>query len=194
MIDYYLSLISPWSYLGHQRLLEIAERHRVSINIWPVDFSVIFPNSGGLPLPKRAPVRQAYRLLELQRWRDFLDLPLIVEPKYFPTSDKLAAAMVINLRETQPDAALVLAGAFLRACWVEERDISDSETLLSIAAECQLDGSLLLSQIDEALQFRTSDSHKALEVGVFGAPTFVFEKQIFWGQDKLDFLDRALGR
>jgi 2-hydroxychromene-2-carboxylate isomerase len=82
----------------------------------------------------------------------------------------------------------------LRACWVEERDISDSETLLSIAAECQLDGSLLLSQIDEALQFRTSDSHKALEVGVFGAPTFVFEKQIFWGQDKLDFLDRALER
>jgi carboxymethylenebutenolidase len=191
-IDYYLSLISPWSYLGHARLLEMAERHGASVNIWPVDFSVIFPNSGGLPLPKRAPVRQAYRLLELQRWRDVLDLPLIVEPKYFPVNDKLAAAMIINLRETQADAALVLAGACLRACWVEERDISDPDTLLSIAAECQLDGSLLLSQIDEALQVRTSDSHRALERGVFGAPTFVFEEQIFWGQDRLDFLDRAL--
>jgi|TARA_B100000959_G_scaffold285719_1_gene361432 carboxymethylenebutenolidase len=191
-IDYYLSLVSPWSYLGHQRLLEIATRHQATINIWPVDLSVIFPQSGGLPLPKRAPVRQAYRMQELQRWRDYLNVELVLEPAYFPTSDKLAAAMVIKLRETQADAALGLAGACLRACWVEERDIGNPDTLGAIAEENQLDASLLLADSDKALDTRTEDSKAALQRGVFGVPTFIHGEQIFWGQDRLDFLERAL--
>ena len=191
-IDYYLSLISPWSYLGHQRLLKIAQHHQATINIWPVDLSVIFPQSGGLPLPKRAPVRQAYRLQELQRWRDYLNVQLVLEPAYFPTSDKLAAAMVINLRETQADAAVGLAGACLRACWAEERDIGDPDTLGKIAEENSLDTALLLAESDKALDVRTEDSKVALQRGVFGVPTFIFDEQIFWGQDRLDFLERAL--
>ena len=90
-IDYYLSLISPWSYLGHQRLISMAKEHDVGINIFPIDFSLVFPSTGGIPLPKRSPQRKAYRMQELIRWRDHLNIPLNLEPAFFPTNDKLAA-------------------------------------------------------------------------------------------------------
>ncbi|NQV70581.1 MAG: 2-hydroxychromene-2-carboxylate isomerase [Pseudohongiella sp.] len=191
-IDYYLSLISPWSYLGHRRLLDIAAQSHATINIWPVDFSVIFPSTGGIPLPKRSPERKAYRLQELKRWRDYLKLPLTLEPKHFPVSDKLAASMVVNLRTQNPAAAVQFADACLRACWVEERDISDTDTLLALARENQLDGEALLSLSDAAMQTIAWDSAKAVKRGIFGAPSYMFDGELFWGQDRLEFLQRAL--
>ena len=74
-IEYYFSPSSPWTYLGHQRLVAIAARHQAVIEVLPVDLGgKIFPGSGGLPLGKRAPQRQAYRLVELRRWSAHLDV------------------------------------------------------------------------------------------------------------------------
>lgn len=193
-IDFYLSLISPWSFLAHQRLLEIANRHQATIRLYPVDFSTVFAKTGGLPLPKRSDQRKDYRMQELIRWREFLDIPLNLEPAFFPVNDKSASAMVIELRQSKPDEAFGLAGAFLRACWMEDRDISSEDTLLAIAAENQLDGEQLLSNKEQCLETMQLDSAEAVDRGVFGAPSFIFGDQLFWGQDRLDFLDRELGK
>jgi 2-hydroxychromene-2-carboxylate isomerase len=193
-IDYYLSLVSPWSYLGHERLVKIAKQNDATITIWPVDLSVIFPSTGGIPLPKRSEQRKAYRMQELRRWRDHAQVDLNLEPKHFPVSDKLAATMVVNLRMQDAHKAIHLAGACLRACWLEERDISDSDTLLAIAAENNLNGSALLTDSARAIEKRTQDSVKAAELGVFGAPSYNFDEQLFWGQDRLDFLEKELQR
>lgn len=191
-IDYYLSLVSPWSYLGHERLVKMAEQHGATITIWPVDLSIIFPSTGGIPLPKRSDQRKAYRMQELRRWRDHTQVDLNLEPKHFPVSDKLAATMVVNLRKQYPQKAVHLAGACLRACWLEERDVSDKNTLLAIAAENNLDGSALLADSAGALESIAQESVKAAELGVFGAPSYRFGEQLFWGQDRLEFLERAL--
>ena len=193
-IDYYLSLISPWSYLGHQRLISMAKEHDVGINIFPIDFSLVFPSTGGIPLPKRSPQRKAYRMQELIRWRDHLNIPLNLEPAFFPTNDKLAASMIVKLRESDADAAVNLAFACLRACWNEEKDISDRDTLLQLATDNQLDGESLLVDIDESLALIASDSEDAVQKGIFGAPSYALGEQIFWGQDRLEFLDRALAQ
>jgi len=193
-IDYYLSLISPWSYLGHQRLISMAKEHDVGINIFPIDFSLVFPSTGGIPLPKRSPQRKAYRMQELIRWRDHLNIPLNLEPAFFPTNDKLAASMIVKLRESDADAAVNLAFAYLRACWNEEKDISDRDTLLQLATDNQLDGESLLVDIDESLALIASDSEDAVQKGIFGAPSYALGEQIFWGQDRLEFLDRALAQ
>jgi len=193
-IDYYLSLISPWSFLGHERLLDLAGQHEATVNIWPVDFSVVFASTGGVPLPKRSQQRKDYRMQELRRWRDHLNIELNLEPKHFPVSDKLAATLVVTLREQDPAAAIRLAGACLRACWLEERDISDRGTLLAIAAEQGQDGESLLAAEDAALKTIQEDSERAVELGVFGAPSYRFNEMLFWGQDRLDFLERALQR
>lgn len=170
----------------------MAKQHDVTITIWPVDLSVIFPSTGGIPLPKRSDQRKAYRMQELRRWRDHVQVGLNLEPKHFPVSDKLAATMVVNLRKQDATAAIHLAGACLRACWLEERDVSDANTLLAIAAENNLDGSALLADSAGAIETITQDSAKAVELGVFGVPSYRFGGQLFWGQDRLEFLERAL--
>jgi len=191
-IDYYLSLVSPWSYLGHERLVKMAKQYNTTITIWPVDFSIIFPSTGGIPLPKRSEQRKAYRMQELHRWCEHTKVDLNFEPLHFPVSDKLAAAMVINLRKQDERKAIHLAGACLRACWLEERDISDADTLLAIATENDLNGSELLTDSTGAIEERTQDSVNAAEHGVFGAPSYRFDEQLFWGQDRLEFLGKEL--
>ena len=193
-IDYYLTLVSPWAYLGSRRLEEIARARGAEVKVKPVNYGVIFPKTGGLPLAKRAPERQAYRLVELERWSEALDMPLNLHPRHFPAPEALAAEMVIAADQGGGDP-LRLAHAVLRAVWAEERDISDPATLEALAAETGHDGLALMARAAEP-EIKTAYealTEAALETGVFGAPTYVYEGELFWGQDRLDLLDRALG-
>jgi carboxymethylenebutenolidase len=192
-IDYYFSLVSPWTYLGARRLEEIAAAKGAVIRVKPVSLAKIFPQSGGLPLPKRAPQRQAYRLVELERWSKFLGEPITLHPAFFPADERLAAYCVIAAGETGGDP-LKLAHAILRAVWVEERNIAEEETLAAILKETGHDPEAILSAAKEPSKEAAYDelSQEALEAGVFGSPSYVVEGELFWGQDRLDFLERAL--
>jgi len=203
-VEYFLSLASPWAYLGSARIEAIAARHGAALRPSPVDFSVIFPESGGLPLARRAPQRQAYRLLELRRWRDFLGVPLVLQPQAFamdkgpmdegPMDEGLIAAACIALRERHGDASCVaLAHRLMRALWAEDRAPAEPGTFAALAAECGEDGAALLAEAPACLARRRADSEAALARGVFGAPSYVIEGEIFWGQDRLDFVARRLG-
>jgi 2-hydroxychromene-2-carboxylate isomerase len=89
--------------------------------------------SGGLPLPKRAPQRQAYRMMELKRWRDHLGVKTTLEPKFFPANEVPAAKCVIALREQGRMAdAIKLAHAVLTGLWAEEKNTGDPATLKEI--------------------------------------------------------------
>jgi len=194
-VDYYFSPTSPWTYLGHARFAEMAKKHGATVNVKPVDFSKIFPASGGLPLPKRAPQRQAYRLVELRRFRDHLKLPLNLQPKFFPAAGDPAALLIVAAnRESGSAAALRLAGAVLRGIWVEERNVADAGTLSAICAEQGLDGAKLAATAQsEAVKIEyESLTQEALARNVFGAPSYVVDGEIFWGQDRLEFVERAL--
>lgn len=192
-IDYYLTPVSPYAYLGGERLAEIAGRHGAAVRVKPVDLGVIFPKTGGLPLAKRAPERQAYRLAELSRWSSFLGLKLNLHPKHFPAPDALAAGLILAAAKAGHDA-LALANALGRAVWAEERDIADAGTLKEIAAAQGLNGDALLeaAQAPATLEERAKLTEEALALGVFGAPTYVVDGELFWGQDRLDFVDRKL--
>jgi 2-hydroxychromene-2-carboxylate isomerase len=197
LVDYYFTPVSPYTYLGHERFLEIAARHGATIAIKPVDYGRIFPVSGGLPLKQRAPQRQAYRLIELERWSKHLGKALNVKPKFFPVSADMAARWIIAAQAGHGDAdALRLTGALLRAVWAEERDISDQPTLASIAAGEQLDPARLAggaASPDSAARYDAL-TQEAIDRQIFGAPTYVYRDEPFWGQDRLDFLDRALAK
>ena len=82
--QYFFSMHSPWAYLGHERFVAIARENGVQVEVRPLDLSRVLAVSGGLPLAKRAPQRQAYRLVELKRWSNFLGLTLNLQPKVFP--------------------------------------------------------------------------------------------------------------
>ena len=183
IVDYYMSPGSPWAYLGHGRFAEIAKRHGAQVKVKPVDFGVIFPQSGGLPLGKRAPQRQAYRLAELKRWREHLGVTLVLQPKYFPVDAGAAAQLIAGAPD---EKRMALAGDLLAAIWRDDRNLADPA---------------LLDEIGDKHGVASGDKAKfdaytqeALGRGVFGAPSYVYKDEIFWGQDRLDFLERALAK
>jgi 2-hydroxychromene-2-carboxylate isomerase len=192
-IDYFYSLTSPWTFLGHRRLLSLAASVGASINFMPCNLGVVFQVSGGLPLPKRAPQRVANRMAELKRWRDYLGIPINVEPKFFPVDATEATLLVIAANASGEDVG-VLSEGILRAVWIEERNIADREVLSVIADEQGMNGAALLEKAASAevtAQFE-ANTKAAVDANVFGAPTYIIDGDLFWGQDRLDFVERAL--
>ena len=193
--QYFFAVHSPWTYLGHERFIAMARQNAVQIDVRPCDLSKVFGVSGGLPLAKRAPQRQAYRLVELARWSEFLGVPMVVQPKFFPVSPDLANRVVIAARLTHGvDVALELAGAIMRGVWAEEKNIGDEDTLAQIAGGCDLDGRALIKSSETASVQAEYDrnTEDAIAANVFGAPWYVLDGESFWGQDRLDFLERAM--
>jgi 2-hydroxychromene-2-carboxylate isomerase len=197
VVDYYFAVQSPWAYLGHQRFADIAKSCGARIRPMPVDFgSKIFPVSGGLPLAKRAPQRQAYRLVELKRFSEHLGLPMNIQPRYFPVAGDNAAKLIIATDiHDGADAAMNLAGAVLRAVWSEERNIADERELAAMLAATNLPARRIDDAYSQAVHERyEADTQRAVDAGVFGAPTYVVDGEMFWGQDRLDFVQRRLAR
>jgi 2-hydroxychromene-2-carboxylate isomerase len=192
-VDIYYALASPWAYLGFQRFRDMVARHGAVARYKPVRLAEVFKSTGGLPLAQRPPARRAYRMMELKRWRDRLGLPLNLEPRFFPVDDGLAARMVVAHRLQGGDPA-PLSQAILEAVWVQEQNIADPATLESIADAQGLPGTRLLAEAESEAVRRTldSDTQEALARGVFGAPSFVIGEEVFWGQDRLDFVEESL--
>jgi 2-hydroxychromene-2-carboxylate isomerase len=192
-VDYFFTPVSPWTYLGGARLDAMVRRHGATLRYKPCDYGKVFPVSGGLPVGQRPKQRQAYRLTELERWRDFLGIKLTIQPRHFPVASDFAARTVVAARQAGADPGR-LANALLRAVWAEERDVSDRATVAAICGECGLDGAALTAAADGAAARAELDANtaEAIERQVFGAPTYIYRDKLYWGQDRLDFLDRAL--
>jgi 2-hydroxychromene-2-carboxylate isomerase len=204
MIDLncYYSLSSPWAYLAGPQLQDIVRRHRVRLLLKPYDFQAVVLKTGGMPLRTRLPPRRAYHDVELARWSEYLGIPLVLKPRHYPQQmpddpnwNKYAGWMVIAAQDQGLDA-FPLSHAILRALWAEERDIALLETRRQIADENGYDGAALVAteaspRVQELYQ---AYSDEALALGVFGAPSFVLDGVIYWGQDRLGFVDRALAK
>jgi len=194
-VDYYLSLNSPWTYIGSAPFAEIARRNGVTVNVKPAKFGPIFEQTGGLPLPKRSPQRRAYRMMELKRWREVRGLPLNLEPKHFPCDDAAATRLVIAAKLQGKDAHR-LSLELGRAVWEREESLADAAAMALAAQRAGLDAAALRAggpsdaELDALFQQYTED---AIAAGVFGAPSYVLPSgEIFWGQDRLELLERAL--
>ena len=196
-ITYYMSLNSPWTYLGSARFADMARRHGHKVDIRPAKFGEIFSKTGGFPLPKRSPERRAYRMMELKRWREQTKLPITLEPKYFP-SDEVPGTRLVIAAKLQGQDAHALATEIGRALWEREENIAETGVLVAAAKRAGLDAEMIRkagpsdAELDKMHDQFTAD---ALQHGVFGAPSYVLQSgEFFWGQDRLDFLDRALAK
>ncbi|MBV1707266.1 MAG: 2-hydroxychromene-2-carboxylate isomerase [Hyphomicrobiales bacterium] len=192
-IDYYFSMTSPWAYLGHQKFVDMARRHGLRIIYHPVNLGMVFPETGGLPLAKRHPARQAYRLVELQRWREKRGVELQLKPKYFPMNPTLADCCVAALGAAGGDVPGFMARLFA-ATFAHERDGADAATLTGLLNETGADGPALVAVAGSApaLAAYEAASRAAVALGIFGSPTYVRDGELFWGQDRLELLEDAI--
>jgi 2-hydroxychromene-2-carboxylate isomerase len=193
-IDYYFAPQSPWTYLGHTRFEAMAAAAGATVRVRPIDMGSVFPVSGGLPLGKRAPQRQAYRLIDLARFSRHLGLPLNPKPKFFPVASDDAARLIIAVDINDgTQAAMRVCAAVFAAVWVQERNIGDPNVLEALVAECGLPPKRAEQSQSQTVQERyEAYTQEAIDIQVFGAPSYVIDGEIFWGQDRLDFVERAL--
>jgi 2-hydroxychromene-2-carboxylate isomerase len=198
-LDLYYSLSSPWAYLAGPRLQDIVRRHRAKLVLKPYDFQEVVPRTGGVPLRTRPEPRRRYHDIDLARSAAHLGMPIRIPPKHYPWVvtdadwNKRPGWMVIAAQERGLDA-FTLSHAILRALWAEERDVADAKVRQAIADENAFDGAALVAaetspNVQQLYRQYTED---AARLGVFGAPTFIAGGELYWGQDRLDFVDRKL--
>ena len=192
-IEYYLSVVSPWSYLGHKRFCDIARENSAEILYLPIDSSILFAKTGGLALKDRSPQRKRYRMQELRRWRSRLELELNLEPQYFPTDSNLASRVIIGAIEAGHDVA-ELAYQLMRAVWVREEDVSETSVVVGAIERSggSVDDLLAAANHSNVQDIIIENSEQAVSKGVFGVPSYVVGEEVFWGQDRLEFLDLFL--
>lgn len=191
-IDFFLALTSPWTYLATPRVRALAAEHDLELRLRPFDIFTVFQRNGIKALGDRPVAVRQNRLNELRRWRAHLGMDLNLEPRHFPVDPTLSGKMLIAALDGPGDAC-EFAFRMMRACWAEERDISDEATLTAVAGGCGFDGEALLAAVkgggaDRTLAQNTED---AIAANVFGAPTFLFDGELYWGQDRIEFLRRA---
>ena len=195
-IEYYMSHGSPWTFLGHKRINKIASENNCELILMPVNYGEVFPATGGLPVNKRPVQRQKYRLQELARWSEFLKVKLNIEPKFFPSRSLLPSLAIISAKMLKYENVMDIAYRIMEALWVKELDIDDEETLKSIISK-------LIPTAEELIDFSKQEkvsneikknTEKALKSSVFGAPTYIIDEEVFWGQDRLDFVERYIKR
>ena len=192
-IDYYFSIQSPWAYIGHALFQDLASAHHLKINYKPVVLVDLFSETGGLPLAKRHPARQRYRLMELQRWREKRGLNFHIRPQYWPLDARLADGAVIAAIVAGLDPEPFIRRAFI-GVWEQQLNLADAATIVRVADEAGLPGAKLVAQSPSAEIEAVYEKNRqeAIAADVFGSPAWVLDGEVFWGQDRIELLADAL--
>ena len=192
-LDFYFSFISLYTYIGYEAFEALVHKYDLEVTYKPIDLHAVFSVSGGLPVSKRPPQRQAYRFVEMQRWAITRNIPLVLKPKHHPSDPVIGHRMLITAMAQNLDVRAFIRNS-LKILWVDDLDIKDSKVMVEVANKSGLDGELLLKdsgnqEVDAEVNRLTAE---AVERQVFGTPFFFYRDEPFWGQDRLDLLEDAI--
>jgi 2-hydroxychromene-2-carboxylate isomerase len=192
-LDFYFSFASLWTYIGFQALEDLLQRQGLDVVYKPIDLHAIFKAGGGLPVKQRPPQRQAYRFVEMQRWRDIRGIPLVLKPQHHPSNPEIGHRMLLAALAQGQDVRAFVRHA-LRVLWVDDADAEDAAVMVKVADRSGLDGAALLSACHDPAILAEEQrlTLEAVERQVFGTPFFFYRDEPFWGQDRLDLLEAAI--
>ena len=192
-IDYYFSTISPYAYLAGDRFEEIATKHGAQITYKPLDIMALFARTGGTAPKDRHPSRQEYRAQDLLRQAKVLGMEFNLTPAHWPTNQAPSAYAVIAAQNAGGGDVGAFVRALMRACWVEEKDIAQDDVIKACLEATGFDPSLADSGLLSGAETYARNLEEAVGAGAFGSPFYVTQDDArFWGQDRLDYLDRHL--
>ncbi len=193
-ILYFYSVASPFAHLGNKRLIEISKKYSVEIIEKPIDLvGKVFVATGGVPVPQRHISRQNYRLLELKRWGEFLNIKINQKPKFFPPKDPHTPALFC-IASIDMGIKIEFGMKVLEQLWAQENDISNLETLKLIANDLKINFEDLnkLAMSDKIKNIYEANTKEAINMNIFGVPTYIYNNEMFWGQDRLELLEYSL--
>ena len=193
-IEYYYSVSSVFAYFGSRRLSDMAQRHGARIAHKPIFHSIVVPATDGLRFTEMSPVRKAHFYREVERWSAYLEIPVLSgDPENHYGERDLPSGMIIAAQRLGFDVD-ELSFVVGEALWRDDRDIGDREVLRALASSLDMDAEQLLREamLPEIQAEYERNSTECVDKGVFGSPTYVVNGEPFWGQDRLDFVERAL--
>lgn len=192
-IDYYLATISPNCYFAGTRPAEVAAKHGATMTYKPLDIMGLFGQTGGTPPGQRHISRQEYRLIEIERTAAQLGVPVNVKPAFWPTNPAPSSYAVIAAQAAGGGDVAALVASITAACWAEEKNIAEDDVIRACLEGAGFDPGLADSGLLSGAQAYEANLEAAVLAGVFGAPFFVTDDGArFWGQDRIDALDRHL--
>ena len=193
-IDYYFGTGSGWAYLAGDRLEQIAARHDATITYKPLDLLQLFDRTGGTRPAERHASRKEYRMQEMRRWADHLGMPMQMNPAFWPVNTAPSSYAIIAAQEAGGGDLPALVQSFLRACWAEDQNIADDAVIRATLSAAGFDPALADKCLFIGAETYGRNLEQAADAGAFGSPFYVVREsgERFWGQDRLDFLDRHL--
>ena len=194
-IDYYYAPISGYAYLGEQKLVAIAKQADASIRFKPVDIAQVFARSDTTAPFKQSEARLNYRFRDMQRIAEKAGLAINPKPKHWPVPVDLAATTIYAAIDLGHNAHLV-SFSLLSAVYAQERNIADEQTIHKLLTELGLDAAKILQHrnSDSISQQYTEATAAAIQLGIFGSPSYVAGEELFFGQDRLDMLAEFLSK
>lgn len=191
-VHFFFDYSSPFAYLAATQIEAVAQRAGAEL-IWrPFLLGGLFKAIGtpDVPLFAMPEAKRRHAAADMLRWADHYGVPLRF-PTRFPMNTVKPLRMTLQLPDAQKPAFL---HRVYRAYWAEDRDIGDDAELTALAGEVGLDGAALLAGArGEAVKARLKRAtDEAIEAGVCGAPSFLVGDLLFWGQDRLVFVEKAL--
>ncbi len=192
-IDFYFAFSSPYGYLVSEKIDALAAQHGRKVRWHPILLGVIFKTTGSAPLTLQHPAKAAYYVGDFARSARFLGVPF-KQPSHFPLPTQVAARAYYWLHGQDCALARQFAHAVYRALFVEDRDISDPETIFEISAKNAIDRSILEPALQSPeIKARLKDEvEQAMARGVFGSPTVIIDGETFFGADRLPQIERWL--
>lgn len=191
-IDVYYDFSSPFAYLGYLAVKPLAARYNATLVDKPFLLGGLFKEIGTplVPLAHMPAVKQTHMMLDLCRWADHWGIPFRYT-SHFPVKTVTALRVVLSVEMAQ---RRMLSERFFRATWVEDRNVSETEVVLEVCQEAGLDGPALIesAQSPDGKARLALATEQAKQRGVCGAPVFDVEGMLFWGQDRLDMVDKVL--
>jgi 2-hydroxychromene-2-carboxylate isomerase len=194
VIEYFYSAHSAYAYLGAWRLAEIAAQSGWRVAHRPVDLNPVIAATSGDAFGSRSPAHRDYFFgRDMFRWAEYRGLPMI---RHRPTHHDNPLALPNGVIIAAGTDADVMSRSILQAHWRDDADIADPATLGQLADDAGLDGAALLAAArGEAVQAQHAlNTREAIRRSVFGSPTYVVRGDMFYGQDRLDLVARAIDR
>jgi 2-hydroxychromene-2-carboxylate isomerase len=194
-VDFFFDLSSPYSYLASTQIGAIAARTQAEVHWRPVVLAAVFKAAENT-MPAHSPPKARYMLVDLQRWAERYGVPFHFTSR-FPLNAMKAHRMIVAAEAAHgPAAAAALGRRFFDALWIDDVDLGDAAQLTRLADEAGLPGAALLSATESQLvkDRLRANTDEAIARGMFGAPALFVGDELFWGNDRLEFLEAALKR
>ena len=193
-VEFYFDLGSPYSYLAYYRLLQIAEQQEIQIVYKPILLGGVFKATGNRS-PIEIPVKGVYSILDMQRWAEYYQIPMQMNP-HFPMNTLTLMRILTGVQLLHLEKFEQVLKLLFDAMFGTPQNLNEPTVLAEVLEPSgfSVDDIMSMVQSEVVKQKLITETEQAIQRGIFGAPTFFMGDEMYWGQDRLHFVEQALNK